>query len=308
MLRIIKETNINFIGLRKIAFTFSGLLLLLTIGSVIYHKGFNMSIEFTGGTMIQLKFQNPVKNDLGTVRQIIGSLGFGQPEIKTIGTIEKNEIQIIVKKQAEGSYVGDQIKDALAKGYSSNAFELRREEKVGPKIGRELTGKTIWAVLLSLIAIIIYVWVRFNLPYGFGAVTSLAHDVMVTLCFFSLTGREISIGIIAALLTIVGYSVNDTIVIFDRIRENLGGKLHSRSLEDVINRSINQTLSRTIITSSTVFFVLIAFSFFGGEVIRDFALAMLVGCISGVYSTVYIANPLVIWWNKKWPMGTKVHS
>jgi preprotein translocase subunit SecF len=302
MIRIIKETNINFIGLRKQAFAFSGALLLITIISVVMHKGFNMSTEFEGGTFVQLKFDKPVEGDLGKVRAIVGELGFGSPEIKTIGATTNNEIQIVVKKKAEGDYVGTEIKRALTEKYPQNAFTLQRQEMVGTRVASEMASNSLLAVILSLIAIIVYMWVRFNLPYGVGGVVALFHDVMVTLGFFSLTNREISLAVIAALLTIAGYSINDTIVIFDRVRENLGGRLGGRSLEDVMNRSINQTLGRTIITSSTVFFVLIAFSFFGGTVIRDFALAMLVGCISGVYSTVYIASPVVLWWHKRWPM------
>jgi preprotein translocase subunit SecF len=302
MMRLIKDTNINFLGVRKWAYGFSITLLVIALASVIWHKGFNTSIEFTGGTMIQLKFQRSVDQDMGKVRSIISALDFGSPEIKSIGAAGDNEIQIVVKKQAEGTTVADAIKQALKTQYADNPFELRNEQKVGPKIGKELIRNAFWAILLSMIAIIIYIWVRFNLPYGFGGVVGIFHDCFITLGFFSITNREISLGTIAAILTIMGYSINDTIVIFDRVRENLGGKLVGKDLEIVINKSINQCLSRTIITTSTVLFVLIAFAFFGGTVIRDFALALLVGCMSGVYSTVYIASPIVVEWHKKWPM------
>ncbi|HMD68082.1 MAG TPA: protein translocase subunit SecF [Chitinivibrionales bacterium] len=306
MIQIFKKVpNINFIGVWKIAFSISGTLLLITIGSIIYHKGFNTSIEFTGGTEIQLKFEKPIGRDLTKIRSIVTSLGLGQPEIKTIGAEKNNEIQVTVKKQAEGTTVGDMVKAAFSKGYTENKFEVRREEKVGPKIGSELASKAFWAVVLALVGIVIYMGIRFNIPYGLGGVLSLFHDVFITLGFFSLTNREISLGIIAALLTIVGYSLNDTIVVFDRVRENMGGRLLGPNVESMINKSINQTLSRTIITTGTVLFVLIAFSFFGGQVIQDFSLAMLVGCSSGVYSTVYIASPIVLWWNKQFPPKLK---
>jgi preprotein translocase subunit SecF len=152
-----------------------------------------------------------------------------------------------------------------------------------------------------MVGIVLYMGIRFNIPYGLGGVLSLFHDVFITLGFFSLTNREISLGIIAALLTIVGYSLNDTIVVFDRVRENMGGRLLGPNVEVMINKSINQTLSRTLITTANVLFVLTALSIFGGQVIRDFSLAMLIGCASGVYSTVYIASPIVLWWNKKFP-------
>jgi preprotein translocase subunit SecF len=306
MIQIFKKVpNVNFIGVWKIAFSISGVLLLITVGSIIYHKGFNTSIEFTGGTEIQLKFEKPVSGDIGKIRSIVTALSYGQPEIKTIGPAKNNEIQITVKKQAEGTAVGDAVKGAITSGYGQNKFEVRREEKVGSKIGAEFAMKAFWAVLLSLVGIVIYMGIRFNIPYGLGGELSLFHDVFITLGFFSLTNREISLGIIAALLTIVGYSLNDTIVVFDRVRENMGGRLLGPNVESMINKSINQTLSRTIITTGTVLFVLIAFSFFGGQVIQDFSLAMLVGCASGVYSTVYIASPIVLLWNKRFPPKLK---
>jgi preprotein translocase subunit SecF len=309
MIRIFKTTpNINFIKPAKYLYLVSATIILAGAISVIVHGGFNMSIEFVGGTFVQLRFNNPVDNSLGTIRTAVTALGLGVPEIKTIanpGSDNNNEIQIIVKKQAEGMVVADEIKAAVAKALPDNPFEIRRQEKVGPKIGAEMMRNAFLAVFLSLIGICIYIWVRFNLPYGVGGVAGLFHDVMITLTVFSFLGKEISVGIIAALLTIVGYSINDTVVVFDRVRENLGGKLHigggHKNLAEVMNRSINQTLSRTIITTSTVLFVLFAFTLFGGEVIRDFSLAMLIGCFCGAYSTVFICAPVVLAWYRRWP-------
>jgi preprotein translocase subunit SecF len=302
MIQIFKKVpDINFIGVWRIAFSISGVLLLITIGSIVYHKGFNTSIEFTGGTAIQLRFEKPIEGDLGKIRNLVNGLQYGQSEIKTIGPVKNNEIQVTVKKQAEGTTVGDAVKKAISDGYADNKFEVRYEEKVGPKIGAELSSKAFWAVLLAMVGIVFYMGMRFNIPYGLGGVIGLFHDVFITLGFFSLTNRELSLGIIAALLTIVGYSLNDTIVVFDRVRENMGGKLLGPNVEVMINKSINQTLSRTLITTATVLFVLTALSIFGGQVIRDFSLAMLIGCASGVYSTVYISAPVVLWWNKRFP-------
>lgn len=311
MIRIFKTTpNIDFIKPARYLYIVSSIIICAGIVSVIVHHGFNMSIEFVGGTFVQLRFEKPVDKDLGTIRTAVSALGIGSPEIKTIanpGSDNNNEIQIIVKKQdeGEGKAVGDEIKNAVAKALPDNHFEMRRQEKVGPKIGAEMMRNAFLAVFLSLIGICIYIWVRFNLPYGVGGVAGLFHDVMITLTVFSFLGKEISVGIIAALLTIVGYSINDTVVVFDRVRENLGGKLHSgggsKNLAEVMNRSINQTLSRTIITTSTVLFVLFAFTLFGGEVIRDFSLAMLIGCFCGAYSTVFICAPVVLAWYRKWP-------
>jgi preprotein translocase subunit SecF len=309
MIRIFKTTpNIDFIKPAKYLYLISAIVILAGVVSVIIHGGFNMSIEFVGGTFVQLRFEKPVDNELGTIRTAVTALGLGSPEIKTIanpGSDNNNEIQIIVKKQAEGLVVADEIKAAVAKAMPDNHFEMRRQEKVGPKIGAEMMRNAFLAVFLSLIGICLYIWIRFNLPYGVGGVAGLFHDVMITLTVFSFLGKEISVGIIAALLTIVGYSINDTVVVFDRVRENLGGKLHlgggHKNLAEVMNRSINQTLSRTIITTSTVLFVLFAFTMFGGEVIRDFSLAMLIGCFCGAYSTVFICAPVVLQWYKKWP-------
>jgi len=303
MIRLIKqETKIDFLKIRKPAYVFSLALLAITLVSIGYHKGFNLSIEFTGGTMVQLKFDKPIEQDIGKIRSIVNGLNFGSPEIKTIGSAANHEVQITVKAQAEGVQVGESIKKAILEKYPENSFQLRTEQKIGPKIGRELTRNAVLAILLGWLAIILYIWIRFNLPFGVAGVVGILHDCFITLGFFSLTNREISLATIAALLTIMGYSINDTIVIFDRVRENLGGKLHGVNLSDIINRSVNQMLGRTIITTGTVLFVLIAFSFFGGEVIRDFALAMLVGCISGVYSTVYICGNVVVDWHRKWPL------
>jgi preprotein translocase SecF subunit len=300
MFQIFKETNFNFIGMRKYAITASVVILAASLIALVVTRGPNMSIDFTGGTLVQLKFEQPVRGDLGKIRQIVGALNFGTPEVKTIGQPAHNEIQITVKKKAEGSLVGNEIQAAIQKDYPDNHFELRRQELVGPKIGDELKTNALLAVILSLIALLIYVGFRFAVPFGVAAIVPLFHDVLVTLSFFFFLDREISLATLAALLTIAGYSLNDTIVVFDRIRENMRGGLHGRSFADLINNSINQTLSRTIITSLTTLFVVAMLFFLGGESIKDFSLAMLVGTIAGTYSTIYIASPILIWWHKRW--------
>ncbi|MBD3321667.1 MAG: protein translocase subunit SecF [Chitinivibrionales bacterium] len=307
-----KSTNFNFIGNRNKAFILSGILLLITIVSLIVNKGPNLSIDFVGGTVVQLKFKNSIREDQAKIRSIINDLGYGSPEVKTIGKPQDNELQIIVKAFGDkGESVGDKIKEALSTSYPDNPFELRREEKVGPKIGGELQQKAALAILLSLIAIVIYIGFRFHLPFGIAAIVALFHDVLITIGAFAFLDLfpnlhiELSLPVIAALLTIVGYSLNDTIVVFDRIRENMGGSVMKRSLEEKINTSINQCLSRTIITSLTTFAVVITvFIAFvnSGAVIKDFSLALLVGVVSGTYSSMYIASPILVLWNRKWPM------
>ncbi|NLD99203.1 MAG: protein translocase subunit SecF [Fibrobacter sp.] len=302
MVQFFKNTNVNFIGARKIAIGASIAFILIGIISIFIHKGFNLSVDFAGGTLVQVKFSNPVHNDLGKIRSIISGLGFGSAEVKTIGQPANNELALTVRKKAEGNTVANEIQKALESGYSNNQFEIRRVETVGPKIGSELSRDATYAIILSLIAILIYIGFRFNLPFGVASVIPLFHDVLVTIGVFSLLNLEISISFIAALLTIVGYSLNDTIVIFDRIRENMRGGLKGKTFEQLVNGSINQTLSRTIITSLTTLFVVIALWVLGSEAIKDFALALLIGISVGTYSTIFIASPILLYWHSKKPL------
>jgi preprotein translocase subunit SecF len=302
MIEILKNTNVNFLGFRKKGFIISGFFFLVTIGSIIYYGGFNLSVDFVGGTLTLLKFEKPVQRDIGKIRQIVNNLGLGSPEVKTVGTLEKYELQITVKKKSEGSFVSDQIKAALAKQYPENPFILQKEDRVGPKVSSELAQKAIIAIILSWLAIIIYMAIRFKLPHGFAAVAGLIHDVIITTGVFTIQNAEISLSFVAAILTVIGYSLNDTIVVFDRIRENTHQGLLGKSFEDLINTSINQTLSRTAITAFAVLFAVSVFFFFGGESTRDLSLAMLVGTIIGTYSTYFVASPILMYWNKKWPI------
>ena len=302
MMQFLKKTNFNIIGYRKIAITISLSFILIGVVSVVMHRGLNLSVDFAGGTLIQMKFDQPVKDDLSKIRSIVGNLGFGSPEVKTIGQIGQNELQVTVSKQPEGVAVAEQIKSALAQDYSQNTFEVRRIENVGPKIGGELKRDALIATILALIAILIYVGFRFHLPFGVAAVIPLFHDVLITIAVFSLLNLEISLPFIAALLTIVGYSLNDTIVIFDRIRENMRAGLKGKSFTDLVNGSINQTLSRTVITSLTTLFVVASLYILGSDAIKDFALALLIGVGVGTYSTIFIASPVLLWWHSKKPL------
>jgi preprotein translocase SecF subunit len=304
MVQIFKNTNYNFIGARKWAVTASLIVIVTALIVMLIRNGKpNVSIDFAGGTIVQVQFEKPVHEDLGTIRKVITELGFGTPEVKTVGPVSHNEIQITVKMKTEGTSVGEEIKKVLENALPDNPFELRREELVGPKIGSELKTDAFIAIGLALIALLIYVGFRFSLPFGFAAIVPLFHDVLICLVPFFVFNIEISLATIAALLTIVGYSINDTIVIFDRIRENLrGGGLRQKNFIELANWSINQTLSRTIITSLTLFFGVGFLYFLGGESLKDFSLVMFVGTIVGVYSTMYIACPILIWWNRKWPI------
>lgn len=303
MLEIFKSTNYNFIKYKTVAIVFSLIVMVSSWIAIPLTGGINFAVDFTGGTLVQIKFEKPVQKDLGKIRSIVKDLGLGSPEVKSIGALANNELQITVKKKSEGTQVADQIREALKKNYSENSFELRRQELVGPKIGSELRTNAIIAVLLSMVALLIYVGVRFSLPFAVAAIVPIGHDVIISLAPMFFIRSELSLSTLAALLTIAGYSLNDTIVIFDRIRENLrNNMLKDKSFYDLVNVSINQTLSRTIITFIAMLFVVAMLFFFGGEAIKDFSLPMFTGTVAGVYSTVYIASPILIWWNKKWPI------
>jgi preprotein translocase subunit SecF len=263
---------------------------------------FNWSIEFVGGTLVQLKFEKPLANDLDKIRSIFNRHGHTGSEIKPIGAKADNELLIIIRKQAEASALGEEIRQILANELPENKSEMRRIEAIGPKIGGEMRRDALTAVFFSLIGILVYVWFRFKVSFGVAAVIPIFHDVLVCMGFFSILNKEFSLTFIAALLTIMGYSINDTVVIFDRIRENMKKGIKGRTFTDILNQSINQTLSRTVITSGITFSVMAILYFAGSETIKDFALAMMLGVFVGTYSSIYVAAPILHWWHRKWPI------
>ncbi len=293
-MEIIKPSiNINFVGSMKTAFTISLILIIISIASVIWHGGLNLGIDFAGGTIVQVKFQKATPTE--TIRSALKPIGLEN------SIIQQFNPQEVVIRTAESTSdlkgLSAKIEEALSSTYGKGSFEVRRVEVVGPKVGKDLTNKAIMAIVFSWIAMLIYIAWRFEFRFGVGGIAALIHDIIITVGALSLFNKEITLTIIAALLTIVGYSINDTIVIYDRIRENMRKGL-KKDLGEVMNISINETLGRTILTSFTVFVVLVILFLMGGDVIHDFAFAMLVGVISGVYSTVYIASPLVLAWEK----------
>jgi preprotein translocase subunit SecF len=284
-------TNFDFVGKMKIAFTISMILIIISIASVILHGGLNYGIDFAGGALVQVKFQKETTAD--KLRQALKPIGLENSLIQHFGP---NEVVVRTAggtRELKGLSAG--IEEALNTAYGKGNFEVRRVEMVGPKVGKDITNKAIMAIIFSWIAMLIYVAWRFEFRYAVGGIIALIHDVIITIGALSLFDKEFTLTIVAALLTIVGYSINDTIVIYDRIRENMRKGL-KKDLGEIMNFSINETLSRTILTSFTVFAVLAVLFLLGGEVIHDFAFAMLVGVISGVYSTVYIASPFVLAW------------
>jgi preprotein translocase subunit SecF len=296
-MRLFKKTNINFLGIRFTAYTISTIIMVAGLISLFF-KGIPFGIDFLGGTELLVRFDRNV--EIGEVRTALGTVGMAKSEIKAFGT--EGDLLIRSSEQAEGMTIGDRIREGLTKGLSNTKFQVLMEDKVGPKIGKELRRDAAYAVIASLIVILLYIWIRFKFVYGLGAVIALFHDVLVTVGIFSIVDGllpgvrfEVTQELIAALLTLVGVSVNDTVVVFDRIRENL--KIYrSLSLFEVMQKSLNETLSRTIITSGTIFIVLIVLLFYGGEVNRGFAFALTVGIVTGTYSSIYVASAIALDW------------
>jgi preprotein translocase subunit SecF len=376
------KTNIDFIGFRYKAFIISGLIILAGLVSMIAKGGYKLSVEFKGGTLVQVKFDQPVT--IAQIRSSMTRAGYTTAEIQQYGeagdeyivkiggvqeagyaaehlteglnkvapdlkwrvvatqqlppdlaksfdgatllTVEADsipEMDALTSRMKENGYgiisatketatrasfeipllgaeskVASAVKDELAKDFPGRMIDIRRTETIGPKVGKELQGHAWAAMIVSIFGILVYVSWRFELKFAIGAVVALIHDVLVTVGLFSIFNREISLFVVAALLTIVGYSINDTIVVFDRIRENFGLR-RKETYEGMLNVSINETLSRTIITVLTVFIVTMFLLIMGGEFVRDFALAMTIGLVTGTYSSVYVASAIVVEWNNR---------
>ena len=297
-------TKIPFTKYRKMAVSLSTVVNVIVLAFLLI-KGPSLGVDFAGGTMVQLKFNQ--KTTIPDIRQALESVQLGSSVIQDFGQASLNEYLVRVEKVGtEIGALGDQIKKALTNKFGADKFEIRRIEFVGPKIGEDLRWRGTVSVIASTIMMGVYIWIRFasafgarfGLHFGLGAVVALCHDVLITVGALMLANYEFDLTVIAALLTIVGFSVNDTVVICDRIRENLR-KIKRETLENIINTSINETLSRTILTTGSALLVLLALYVLGGAVIRPFAFALLVGFISGVYSTIFIASPVILMWSGK---------
>ncbi len=306
-MRLLRETNIPFIGQSRFAFFLSGTIILAGLISLFLQGGPRLSVDFKGGTLVAVQFTDNI--DVNNVRTTMGNVSidgiihdFSKAEIKRFGSNRDISVRLpLINDQPENfpQLIVNHLYQSFQGHVPSdvNHFILSIE-KVGPKIGAELSGKAVMAVISALILILIYISIRFEFKFAVSAIAALTHDVIITLGIFSIMDYEISLPIIAAFLTIVGYSLNDTIVIFDRIRENV--KVLKRvSYSDIVDRSLNESLSRTIVTSITTFFVVFILFLFGGEVIHYFAFAMLIGVVVGTYSSIYIASPIVVQLHKK---------
>jgi preprotein translocase subunit SecF len=290
-----RQTEFDFMGKKQTAISLSAVLILIGIVSVIIHGGLKYGIDFAGGTLVQLKFENPPA--IEEIRDGLKTIGLGDSTIQEFGS--KNHILIRVQRSEEKlEEVGTRVKNSLAGKFNSEAIVVERVEMVGPKVGRDLREKAVLSIIYAIIGIVIYISWRFEFQYAIAAIIALIHDVLVTMGAFSLYDKEFTLVIVAAFLTIIGYSLNDTIVVFDRIRENMRRK-GKTPLVEVINNSINQTLSRTILTSGTTLLVVVALFFLGGEIIHDFSFALLIGVIVGTYSSVFIASVFLVYWAER---------
>ena len=288
-MKLIKKTNFNFTGKNKVMALFSICLVTSGIISLIIKDGPNLSIDFTGGTIAQLKFEKEI--EITKLRDKLKGNEFNDAEIVEFGSPK----EVLIKTQFSGS--NNEISEKL-NFLLEDEFTLRRVESVGPKIGKELQSDAIFAIILALSMILIYIGFRFDFYFAIGSVIALMHDVLITLGIFSLLSYEINLSIIAAFLTIVGYSLNDTIVVFDRIRENIPKNL-KKNLQEVVNISLNETLSRTVITSLTTLMVVFILFLWGGEVIRLFAFALIIGVLVGTYSSMFVASPVMLFFEER---------
>jgi preprotein translocase subunit SecF len=288
-------THIDFIGKKKYTLWISAIVLAICLGSVFLFGGLKYGVDFAGGILIQIKFSKPV--DISEVRNAMDAMGSKEAMVQAFGG--ENEFLIRVEKASEDlEALSKRIQESLQEQFKGKSAEIRRVEVVGPKVGKDLKERALWAVGLSFLAILIYVGWRFKqVSYGLGGIVALVHDVIVIYGVISIAGIEYSLNVMAVILTVIGFSINDTIVIFDRVREDVK-KFRKEEIETIFNTAINETLGRTILTTGTVMIVVLILFFFGGDVIHDFALALIVGLITGTYSTVYIASPVVLFWEK----------
>ena len=277
--------NFDFMGLRKPAMILSAVLLLVSIGSLFVQK-LNFGIDFTGGSIVEVGYPQPV--ELEPLRDALEAGGFGDAIVQHFGSASEVLIRLVPDPEKDKAELTSEV-IALLEGASATDIDVRRVDFVGPQVGEELTNDGGLAVLYALIAILIYVAFRFEYRFSLGAVAALVHDVLITLGIFSLFQLDFDLSVLAAILAVIGYSLNDTIVVFDRVRENFR-KIRKKTTIEIVNTSINQTISRTLMTSLTTLLVLLSLFFLGGEVIHAFALALIIGVVVGTYSSIYVAT------------------
>jgi preprotein translocase subunit SecF len=307
MLRVLHNTNYDFIRHWKKAAILTIAWIIIGLGFLAIH-GVNKSIEFTGGTLMQLQFKQPPRID--DIRGTVDEAGFPNSEITKFGSDTEYTVRARPRTAAAAGSASDttaKIIEAALHQKFGNGVTVGRSEFVGPRVGAELQRKAIIAVLLSFVVTLIYLAIRFEWRFGLAAVIATAHDVLTTLAFMAMLRLEVSLTVVAAILTVIGYSLNDTIIIFDRVRENLR-KQRKESLRDVLNRSINETLPRSVLTHATTLAATLALLLFAGEVIRPFAWIMAFGIFTGTFSSIYVAGALLLWIERKWPRPTSAEG
>ncbi len=292
MFQIFVNANYDFVGKRKWFYVASAGFMLLSLATILYHGGLNYGIDFTGGALVQVRYDKPASVDL--VRKGLDEIKLGTAVIQQFGDAQEYLIRL-PQGGEKPEQLSKQVQEALAKAANAKV-EIRRVEFVGPQVGRDLQFQALYAVLAGMAGILVYVAFRFHYRDGTISVVAIAHDVIVTLGVMTFAHREMSLPVLAALLTIVGYSINDTIVVFDRIRESRGkGLRKGQTWAEVVNAAMNQTLSRTVLTSFTVFLSALVLLLFGGEVLRDFSFALLIGVVTGTYSSIAAASLVMDW-------------
>jgi preprotein translocase subunit SecF len=302
MLRILHNTKVDFIRLWRWS---TALIALFIVPGVILIaiSGFRYSIEFTGGTLMQLEFKTPP--DVAEVRSALSDAGIGDAEIQTFGSprelvVRAQDEQHVAQQSVGAESVAQRIRRALNARFGPDTYRVVRVEGVGPRVGAELRRQALLAVVLSFAATLVYLAWRFEWRFGVAAIVATIHDIIATLAFRKYMNIEVSLFVVGAVLTVIGYSLNDKVVVFDRVRENL--KLHRKmSLYDILNQSVNETLPRTVMTGSTTLATLLALLIFGGEVIRPFAWVLTFGIIVGTFSSIFVAGPVLLWIERKWP-------
>jgi len=299
------QTHFDFLGWRFISLGSSWAVIVAGLIAYFALGGLNYGIDFNGGTLVQIKMEKA--NDITAVRQALSDGGIASFSLQAFGDPSAHEFLVSLGKSEEGTAVAGRSVAAQVESVLKERFptlSVRRVESVGPKVGAELKNAAYEAILFSMLALLLYIWVRFEWRYSVGAIVATTHDVLIVLAAFVFTQREMSLTVVAAVLTVAGYSVNDTIVIFDRIREFMR-KFQKKEPKDTFNDSINQTLSRTVLTSGTTLFVVLAIYLFGGEIINDFAFALLVGILVGTYSSIFVAAPVVYMLLQRFPVKVK---
>ena len=290
-MRLFKDAHYDFLAQRKKAYIISGICLAIGLFSLLLHKGLREGVEFTGGTLFQVEFAQPTS--VGEVREAVSAAGLSGAQIQQFGDSNDYLIRVSTFSESGDTRVSQEVGAALDDTYGEDGWSFVRTEAVGAKVGSELKEKALIAILLSFALTLVYLAFRFEWRFGVAAVVATAHDITLTLGFLSVFNIEITLATVAAILTILGYSLNDTIVVFDRIRENLK-KRRKDSFRDIINSSINETLPRTVLTSGTTLMTLLALAVFGGPVIRPFAIVLILGVIIGTYSSIFVASPVLL--------------